>query len=275
MTKVPQQLSRHVARHRSAWQGVIDAIVPRIGASRARIVAISGSQGSGKSTLAQLLVDALVDAGSRSAAVSIDDFYLTRAERAALADRVHPLLATRGVPGTHDTGWFARTLERVRAGESEVVVPRFDKGADDRTGEEAVRADLLVIEGWCLGVQAQPASLLREPINRLERDEDRDGTWRRYVNDAIVRDYAPLWPLVDFWVHLRVPGFEQVLEWRTQQEKELPRAQQMSADEIGRFVAHYERCTRSLWASTPQAPGIVVELDRDHAVSALTTLAVD
>ena len=69
---------------------------------------------------------ALTAAGSVAAAVSLDDFYLTRARRHALARTVHPLLATRGVPGTHDLPLLLDVLLRVRSGRP-VRLPVFDK----------------------------------------------------------------------------------------------------------------------------------------------------
>src|SRR5687767_10663938 len=70
---------------------------------QALLVGVSGCQGSGKTTLASLLVLMLRELlGLRAINLSIDDFYLTHAERQTLSRSVHPLLATRGVPGTHD-----------------------------------------------------------------------------------------------------------------------------------------------------------------------------
>ncbi len=34
--------------------------------------------------------------------LSIDDYYLSKIERLRISQKVHPLLITRGVPGTHD-----------------------------------------------------------------------------------------------------------------------------------------------------------------------------
>lgn len=74
-------------------------------------VGVSGSQGSGKSTLADLVACYAESEGINVAAFSLDDFYLTRAQREQLAEEVHPLLLTRGVPGTHDTSMLARALD--------------------------------------------------------------------------------------------------------------------------------------------------------------------
>ncbi|RZJ79295.1 MAG: kinase, partial [Brevundimonas sp.] len=81
------------------------------------ILGIAGSQGSGKSTLAH-------DVAERfgGATLSLDDVYLTKAERADLAARVHPLFATRGPPGTHDLGLLHRLVDRLgRAGPNELT----------------------------------------------------------------------------------------------------------------------------------------------------------
>src|SRR6185295_5066280 len=54
------------------------------------VVGLCGAQGSGKSTAAAALVEILEQHELPAVAVSIDDFYLPRAERSSLAQRVHP-----------------------------------------------------------------------------------------------------------------------------------------------------------------------------------------
>ena len=205
--------------------------------------------------------------GINTLSCSIDDFYLSRADRTQLARQVHPLLQTRGVPGTHEWHWLQSVLQAVREGGAELRLPVFDKGRDDRKGTITAEVDTLVLEGWCLGVTAQPDNLLADPVNDLERDEDPQGIWRGYVNDQIRDHYESLWTQVDLWVHLRVPSFTQVVHWRTQQEQQLPASQRMSEPEILRFIQHYERLTRWLWASVPLGPGVVVRLDEAHQVA--------
>ena len=65
--------------------------------------------------------------------ISIDDFYKTRKDRMILAKKVHPLLMTRGVPGTHDVDLilsFFRKVSKKRF--SHLLLPKFDKSIDDR-----------------------------------------------------------------------------------------------------------------------------------------------
>jgi D-glycerate 3-kinase len=223
------------------------------------VIGISGCQGSGKSTLAALLV-LLLNAmlGLRCINLSIDDFYLTHAERQSLASTVHPLLATRGVPGTHDTNLAINTIDALKI-PGEVAVPRFDKAVDDRdpqTQWPVVQAplDVIVLEGWCLGIDAQPEESLAQAVNELEANEDPDSIWRRYVNTAMRDRYQTFNNLVDHLVMLNAPDFEKVYQWRQNQEDKLAEKFQqegaadshriMSPEELKRFIQHYERVTR-------------------------------
>jgi D-glycerate 3-kinase len=250
------------------WACLASVIGAKMLASDTRVLAVSGSQGSGKSTFADVLVKTLEATGARAAALSIDDFYLTQAARIALSESVHPLLRTRGVPGTHDAELLLETLLAHRSGRR-IRVPRFDKGRDDRQGEVTLEVDFLVLEGWCVGVEAEAAGALTNPVNALERDEDSDAVWRHWVN-AQVRRYTPSWRAVDYWVQLRAPSFTQVYEWRAEQEQTLRSEEQMSPPELQRFIQHYERLTRHLWSAPPHAPGLVVNLDANHVVSEIT-----
>ena len=69
------------------------------------LIGVAGAQGSGKTTLARSLAVAL-----GGVQLSLDDVYRTRAERQTLARDLHPLLATRGPPLTHDLDLLAATI---------------------------------------------------------------------------------------------------------------------------------------------------------------------
>ena len=249
------------------WRAV--AAIGALALGSRRVIGICGGQGSGKSTLAALLARAMEEAGRKTVACSLDDFYLTRADRTRLANTVHPLLATRGVPGTHDADLARSTIESLAAG-APTRVPRFDKGRDDRAPEAswmAVRDTRnVVFEGWCLGVTPQPQAQLRTPVNELEASEDPDAEWRTHVNDAC-RRYARLWALVDWWIYLDVPDMDCVRRWRREQESQLPAARRMSEMELERFLAHYERLTLWLKSRFPDRADWHLVLDRQHRVS--------
>lgn len=243
-----------------------DYLVRKLPPTRPRFIGIAGAQGSGKSTLCSYLASAISALGHGSATLSIDDLYLTRAERARLATEVHPLLATRGVPGTHDIALGQRVIDDIAARRT-AVLPRFDKGRDDRRGSgERVRdVDYLLFEGWCVGVLPQQSEALVGPVNALERREDADGRWRRYVNERI-SDYQPLFERLDLLIWLAVPDMESVKRWRGEQEQELPESQRMSDADLLRFVQHYERLTRHMLETMAPRADITISLDRDHSI---------
>lgn len=236
-------------------------------------VGVGGGQGVGKSTLGRLIAAAGQALDTRVATLGLDDFYLTKAERQELARAVHPLLATRGPPGTHAVAELRRALAALRE-PVEVRVPRFDKGADDRTAWATLRgpADVVVVDGWCIGAppaETADATPIAAPINALEREHDGDGHWRRYTEQALRGEYAKLNADFDAIVFLQVPGLPAVRRWRLQQEAERPAAQRMTESEVFRFVEHYERVTRRMLATLPNTADVVVELDDAHRVSGL------
>jgi D-glycerate 3-kinase len=237
--------------------------------TRPAVFAIAGLQGSGKSTLAAQMA-AMAQAQSLSVAVlSLDDFYLTRAQRQTLAQQVHPLLAMRGPPGTHDTALACRTLDALRETDP-VALPRFDKLSDDRLPEARWPrvdgpVDLVIFEGWCLKIPPETADALEQPINALERDEDPDGRWRHWCNQALEREYPALWRRLDALWFLQGPGFEVVPGWRWQQEQSLHRADpsraSMTRPQIDRFVQLFERVSRQALRTLPAIAQRTVHLD--------------
>jgi len=252
---------------------VVDAVADRIGApgTAPLVLGICGSQGSGKSTLATALARHFEDAGVATAILSIDDIYLTLAEREALARDIHPLLRTRGVPGTHDIALGRNVLAQLDAGVA-TPLPRFDKAQDDRAPREewdvsAPDTRLVILEGWCVGARPEAEQALVTPINALERDEDADSRWRTYVNTALGRDYPALFDRIDMLILLAAPSFETVFAWRTQQEHALRTAtgRGMTDEQVTRFVFHYERITRHILAEMPGRADLVIRLAQDRS----------
>ena len=233
------------------------------------VFGIVGLQGSGKSTLAAQVASLASTKGLDVAVVSLDDFYLRRQERLELSGEVHPLLATRGPPGTHDLALALETMTGLREGER-TALPRFDKLADDRAPmpEWPIarrRCDLVILEGWFLKTPAQQEADLSEPVNALERDEDAQEIWRRYCNTALARRYPALWDTVDTTWLLQGPGFEVVPEWRWQQEQSLQAAQPgrtaMSRAQVARFVQFFERVSQQALKTLPAIAERTIHLD--------------
>jgi D-glycerate 3-kinase len=255
------------------------------------VVGICGPQGSGKSTMARRLEDSLRAGGLSVARLSLDDLYLPGSARARLAATVHPLLRTRGVPGTHDVARGLALLEGLPAARPGVrtLLPRFDKGLDEPC-EPALEevfvgpADVVLFEGWCVGARPEPPAALLEPVNELERSADAGGQWRGYVNAQLAGPYQRLFAPLELLIMLRAPRFEQVYAWRAQQEHELRarlaaaaeqggasgRARAMSDEELRGFVMHYERITRHIDAEMPGRADFVLELDAQRQLHRLS-----
>ena len=238
------------------------------------VAGLSGAQGSGKSTLAAVLKGLLDSAGLPTAVLSIDDLYLTHAERLRLGERVHPLLRTRGVPGTHDVALGLATLERLRC-VGPLALPRFDKQRDDRLPRAQwpmfdAPASVVILEGWCVGALPQSDAELSAPVNALERTEDPRGEWRGYVNDALRGAYHELFGRLDMLLLLEAPSFDVVHGWRLEQEHKLRDRVTAAGDDasrvmdeagVARFISHYERITRHILREMPGRADVVLELD--------------
>jgi D-glycerate 3-kinase len=245
------------------------------------IIGINGTQGSGKSTLADYLCTMLGEQGLNCVSLSLDDFYLTRAERETLAAEVHPLLKTRGVPGTHDVSLALQTIDSLRKGTSETLIPRFDKSTDDRHLEAdcdlvSSPVDVIIFEGWCVGAKPQPEAALAEPVNSLEAERDVDGVWRNFFNRALTSDYQPLFDSIDKLIMLRAPSFGTVFNWRLEQErkmiarlaeqKNIDRSGVMSEAQVAEFIAHYQRITEFSLEEMPSRSDHLFQLDAQRQI---------
>ncbi len=238
------------------------------------LMGLSGAQGSGKTNLAQALSRLLMaERGLRVLVLSLDDFYLTQTERKTLGQEVHPLAATRGVPGTHDLVLLQAAIHAALGG-GPVVVPRFDKSKDDRAGFTELKGpfDLVIFEGWCLG--AKPQGMPRKPINALEAQEDSQGVWRSWV-EARLEAYQPLFSQVGLWAFLAAPDWPIVAKWRKAQEMDLKKAGRaapmLEPGVLDRFMMFYQGISLRLLEQMPQQADWCGFLDADQRIVSIRT----
>ncbi|XOV89586.1 MAG: kinase [Pseudomonadota bacterium] len=240
------------------------------------VVGVAGAQGTGKSTFARLLAIVFERVFDKTTLVlSMDDFYLTRQERARLAEQVHPMLRVRGVPGTHDIQLLGQVIDDLRARRN-TQVPTFDKASDDRHGMIPVmggKLDMLVVEGWCWGARPVLEDQLTEPVNSLEASEDPDGSWRHYVNDQLATGgYAQVFQKADVNYFLAAPSFDAVFRWRWEQEQKLQGGPAvMTESGVRRFIMYYERITRQMLEDLPARVALTIYLDESHRVRRAAT----
>ncbi len=249
--------------------------------ARTHIIGVNGAQGAGKTTFGRLLQLVLENAfGQKVVQLSIDDLYLSRKERERLAKEIHPLLVTRGVPGTHDVKLGEDTLDALcKAGPKDVtLIPRFNKAMDDPFPRAAWdqfvgRPDVIIFDGWFMGAVEQKETELLTPVNALERDEDPYCVWRRYVNSQLEDNYKSLFNRLDLLVMLKVPSFDKVYEWRALQEEKLRIKTQgqknlrvMTDEEVKRFISHYERLTRHILNEMPARADMLFNVSNDHRI---------
>ncbi|MBX3511627.1 MAG: hypothetical protein KF700_10525 [Hyphomonadaceae bacterium] len=235
---------------------------------RPALIGVGGAQGAGKSYLCASY------AQSRPAVAhfSLDDVYRTKANRVVLAHGVHPLLITRGPPGTHDLPLAARTIDRLASAKAgaQTPMPAFEKRADNRAPESLWpihegACETILVDGWCMGARA---SSMEPPINTLEKESDADGKWRRMTQRLLETDYNAFFSRFDAMIYLQAPSWEIVRTWRGQQEAELL-GRALTPEEnasLDRFVMHYERITRAMLSGHHSARWIV-HLDKNRKVT--------
>ncbi|MBM6552163.1 hypothetical protein [Marinomonas ostreistagni] len=252
------------------------------------VLGMGGPQGCGKTTFCAVVSHILAKGFDLNAVVvSLDDLYLTQKDRLAYAETAHPLFATRGVPGTHDTQLALTIFDRLKhLQEGEVMyVPKFDKSLDDRKPvhrwqEVAGPVDVIFFEGWCVGASPMSEESLNEPINRLEADKDADASWRHAVNEQLQQDYKRLFELIDVQMWMQPPSFDVVYDWRNKQERVLEAhlhdihggvldtldIKVMSPEALKGFMQYYERITRHMICSMAQSADVHFMLDEHQTV---------
>ena len=239
---------------------------------------LAGGQGSGKTTVTAILKIILEKFFKRKVYVgSIDDFYKTLKDRNQMSKKIHPLFKTRGVPGTHDINLVKKFFNRIKKKKfKRFKLPKFDKSTDDRIKTKywpiiKKKPEIVIFEGWCVGAKPQSNSLIKKPINILEKYEDQNLIWRKYVNDRLKKEYKKLFAAIDYFIFMRTPNFESVFKWRLLQEKKLIKKSQfkkkiMSYNEIKRFIMFYERITLQMIKDLSKSASIVMLLKKNHEI---------
>ena len=242
------------------------------------ILGFSGGQGSGKTTVTGILKIVLSKFFKRRIHVSsIDDFYKTTKERNRMSLVIHPLFKTRGVPGTHDITLIKKFLTFIKKKKfKSIKLPKFDKATDNRLKKKywfniKRKPEIIILEGWCVGAKPQSDFLIKKPLNKLEKNEDKNLKWRKYVNEKLKKEYKKLFAMVDNFIFMKIPNFNVVLKWRTLQENKLKKKSYlknkiMSYKEIKRFIMFYQRITLQMMKDLSKSASVVMLLNKKHEI---------
>ena len=251
-----------------------------IKSKKTKIIGLTGGQGTGKSTISNILKIILKESFNLETVIfSIDDFYKTRKERKILAKKISPLFLTRGVPGTHDTKMLFNCIKNLKKNRfKKIIIPKFDKSKDERCPKSKWLAvnkkpNIVIFEGWCIGVASQKKKDLVIPINKLEKQKDKKRIWRQTVNKELQNNYQKIFNLINKLIFLKVPSFKYVYKWRLLQEKKL-RAKfkgnkTMSNEQVKNFIMYYERLTKNMLKILPKKADTVISIDENHRLKSI------
>ena len=172
---------------------------------------LSGGQGSGKTTISKILK------------IILKKYF----KRNKMSKITHPLFKTRGVPGTHDINLINKFFYFVKKKKfKKFKIPKFSKTLDDRLKKKywqsiSQKPEIAILEGWCVGARHQSSNLLKKPINDLEKYQDKNMIWRKYVNQKLKNEYKKFFNNIDYLIFMKIPNFKMVFKWRFLQEKKL------------------------------------------------------
>ena len=247
------------------------------------ILGLSGGQGIGKTTISSIITLILKKYFKLNIfKISIDDFYKTRKERFLLSKKIHSLLMTRGVPGTHDINIMLNFFKRVKKNNfKSLKLPKFDKAIDDRCKKSSwytikKRPDIIIFEGWCVGARSQKNSILKKPVNSLEKSNDQNLFWRKYVNDQLKKKYKKLFSYLDYLLYMKAKNFSLLQKWRLKQEKKLwiksknkKNLKLMSKGDVINFMQTYQRITQNMFKDAPKYASIIIKLNSNHQIKTI------
>ena len=254
----------------------LNLVASRQKLNRTLVQGILGGQGTGKSTLCLILELILDYLGLSVASLSIDDLYLTHAEREELKLQ-EPRLIWRGPPGTHDVKLGLQVIEQCLQEDckAKILMPRFDKsaynGSGDRTNPEAVKKpDILLFEGWFVGVKPLTEDCFDNCPHPILTEKDRQFA---KDNNRRLQAYLPLWDKLDSLIVLYPEDYRLSQQWRKDAERKMMAAGKtgMSDEEIDRFVEYFWKSLHPELFIKPllKTADLVVEIKSDRSLGTI------
>jgi len=257
----------------------IKRIFKEIILSKKKKFIISGSQGCGKTTLLKLIKNNFKNFYNIDPlCISLDDYYLTKKQRNDLSKRIHPLLETRGVPGTHATEKITKTIQLFDKKKYPIKIPKFDKLNDDRMPFSQIitsKKNMIFLEGWCCGCPPISNSFLQKNLNNIEKT-DSEYIWRKYYNKKLKKEYRLIFKHFEYLIYFKIPSFDCVLKWRIKQEKRLKLTKKkntnyMNKKEIINFISYYEKITKWMMKNTLSKSDLTIKINKNQKIQSIST----
>jgi pantothenate kinase len=145
----------------------VEALLGRGG----RMLGIAGPPGVGKSTLSAEIAQHF---GDRTALLPLDGFHLANDELARRGS-----LDRKGAPDTFDVEGYMSALDRVRARDRPIMVPRFDRALEAAIAGSicvAPEAELVITEGNYLLLDRPPWNAIAPML---------DECWMLHIDDGV------------------------------------------------------------------------------------------
>ena len=186
-----------------------------------KIIGISALPGTGKTTLGKWLEAISLKLKFKIAVISIDDFYLPSNEM-KLRISSNPWNVSRGFPGCHSVKLMYEKLSSWKK-DGKLNIPVFDKslrnGLGDRSHWRSEEADLLILEGWFLGIEPLGIDINNESTNSSNFTLQ-ELSYRLKIQKNL-NEYLDVWSLIDNIWHLKPLKFEYMNMWKYGQEREM------------------------------------------------------
>ena len=230
---------------------------------------IAGSQGSGKSTLSIQIKKYFKKFYFKSVVIlSIDDFYLSTNQRKQLAKKLKTnLFDTRGVPCTHNLKLLIETVDKLKRNNFPVYIPIFDKVTDNKKKHSRIinKADLIILEGWCVGSKPINPEYLKKNINDLEKINDPNMIWRTAYNQSLVK-YQKLFNKFNYYIFIKLPNWQYVINWKYKQELGLRslRRDNHLKKKLFLFIQYYEKLSKWMSLTSPDICNVLITLDKNQ-----------
>ena len=253
-------------------KSILPIIIYIINSKKKKFI-ISGSQGVGKSTLVIIIKTVIENIYNKKImSLSIDDYYLNKKKRMQLSKKIHPLLETRGVPGTHELEKLNKHIKQFENKQFPIITPSFDKLRDNVTKKINIitKADILILEGWCCGCLPIENKYLYKNFNSLEANYDKNNIWRNFYNKKLQNEYKNLFKFFDIKIYIQPPSFKYIYKWRADQEKNnlsiSVNKNYMNKKQLLKFIQHYEKITKWMIKTMPVEADMLIKINKDQMI---------